>query len=186
MAPLFNLPSPRTGAEPARWCQLAGSISSLAIADAARTDTRPWLVIENGAQALEQRQAELRFYGGSDLPLWQLPDWEMLPYDSFAPHPDLISDRLRTLAALPHLTHGIVLVSIDTLPMRLPPRQYIESRSFQLRPGQQLGLVAAPAPPGPWAWACTSRPAGGPAALAARGGSGPRSGSRRPARAAQA
>ena len=140
MVPLFNLPSPRTGAEPARWCQLAGSISSLAIADAARADTRPWLVIENGAQALEQRQAELRFYGGADLPLWQLPDWEMLPYDSFAPHPDLISDRLRTLAALPHLTRGVVLVSIDTLPMRLPPRQYIESRSFQLRPRQQLAL----------------------------------------------
>ena len=140
MAPLFHLPSPRAGAEPARWCQLSGSISSLAIADAARTDTRPWLVIENGAQALEQRQAELRFYGGPDLPLWQLPDWEMLPYDSFAPHPDLISERLRTLAALPHLTRGVVLVSIDTLPMRLPPRQYIESRSFQLRPGQQLAL----------------------------------------------
>ncbi len=47
---------------------------------------------------------------------------------------------MRTLAALPHLTRGVVLVSIDTLPMRLPPRQYIESRSFQLRPGQQLAL----------------------------------------------
>ena len=70
MVPLFNLPSPRTGAEPARWCQLAGSISSLAIADAARADTRPWLVIENGAQALEQRQAELRFYGGFAIWWW--------------------------------------------------------------------------------------------------------------------
>ena len=140
MAPLFQLPQPRAGTEPARWCQLSGSIDSLAIADAALADTRPWLVVENGAQALEQRLAELRFYGGAELPLWQLPDWEMLPYDRFAPHPDLISERLRTLAALPQLTRGVVLVSIDTLPMRLPPRQYLESRSFALHPGERLAL----------------------------------------------
>ena len=142
MVPFFQLPQPRAGAAPVRWCQLTGSISSLAIADAALADTRPWLVIENGAQSLERRLAELRFFGGPQLPLWQLPDWEMLPYDSFAPHPDLTSQRLRTLAALPHLTRGVVLVSIETLPMRLPPRQYIEGRSFQLHPGERLGLDA--------------------------------------------
>jgi transcription-repair coupling factor (superfamily II helicase) len=142
MAPLFQLPEPRRGSEPARWHQLTGSLSSLAVAEAAARDTRPWLVVENGAQALEQRLAELRFYAGAELPIWQLPDWEMLPYDHFSPHPDLISERLRTLAALPKLTRGIVLLSLDTLPMRLAPRSYIESRSFQLRPGERLELQA--------------------------------------------
>jgi transcription-repair coupling factor (superfamily II helicase) len=29
-----------------------------------------------------------------------LPDWETLPYDSFSPHQDLISERLATLYAI--------------------------------------------------------------------------------------
>ena len=33
----------------------------------------------------------------------QLPDWEVLPYDQFSPLPDLVSERLATLARLPAL-----------------------------------------------------------------------------------
>ncbi len=33
--------------------------------------------------------------------LWSFPDRETLPYDPFSPHPDIVSERLRTLAALP-------------------------------------------------------------------------------------
>src|SRR5690606_15212499 len=47
-----------------------------------------------------QRLAEEIALFDPDLRVRLLPDWETLPYDSFSPHQDLISERLRTLHAL--------------------------------------------------------------------------------------
>jgi transcription-repair coupling factor (superfamily II helicase) len=53
------------------------------------------------AEPLEsQRLAEEIPIFSSKLRVRPLPDWETLPYDSFSPHQDLISERLRTLHAL--------------------------------------------------------------------------------------
>ncbi|MFO1427167.1 MAG: hypothetical protein U1F11_09355 [Steroidobacteraceae bacterium] len=56
-----------------------------------------------------------------------LPDWEVLPYDVFSPHAEIVSDRLLTLAELPQLLRrgGVLLVTADTLMQRLPPRAYV-------------------------------------------------------------
>ena len=70
---------------------------------------------------------------GAALRVLQLPDWEVLPYDQFSPLPDLVSERLRTLARLPALQRGILLVTAETLLQRLPPAGYM--RCAQLRAG---------------------------------------------------
>ena len=41
---------------------------------------------------------------------------------AFSPLPDLVSERIATLARLSTLQHGILLVSAETLLQRLPPR----------------------------------------------------------------
>jgi transcription-repair coupling factor (superfamily II helicase) len=71
-----------------------------------------------------------------------LPDWEVLPYDVFSPHPDIVSERLQTLAALPDMTRGILLVTAETLALRLPPLAYVAGRSFSLQVGDTLALDA--------------------------------------------
>ena len=133
---------PDTAQRQVSWRQLHGSTASLALAEAAAIADAPLLVIAANSRELEQRRSELRFYSDGQLPLLTLPDWEVLPYDQFSAHPDIISERLATLAALPTLRRGLVLLSADTIVQRLPPRSWIEARSFELAVGSTLALDA--------------------------------------------
>jgi transcription-repair coupling factor (superfamily II helicase) len=140
MSRLLNPPVPSTAQPQLRWHQLYGSARALALAEAARADRRLYVLITDAARELERLSAELGFFGGQPLPILSLPDWEVLPYDLFSPHPDIVSERLRTLYELPHLTHGCLVVTADTLMQRLAPRQYVRGRAFELRRGQALEL----------------------------------------------
>ena len=111
---------------------LRGSAASLALAEAAQDDQRPWIVIEPDNRSLDRRRAELAFFAPQGLPVLTLPDWEVLPWDQFSPLPDIISERLKTLAGLPDLRRGIVLVTIDTLLQRLPPRSWVATQVVRI------------------------------------------------------
>ena len=124
------------------WTGLHGSAAALALAEAARQDDRPWLVIEPDSRSLERRRAELGFFAREGLPVLTLPDWEVLPWDLFSPLPDIVSERLRTLAELPGLRRGLVLVTLDTLLQRLAPSGWVAARSFDLAVGDTLALEA--------------------------------------------
>jgi transcription-repair coupling factor (superfamily II helicase) len=123
-----------------RWTALHGSARALALAEVVTADRRPWVQVCRDARELERLAAELRFFGGDALEILTLPDWEVLPYDVFSPHPDIVSDRLRTLARLPALDSGILLLTIDSLLARLPPASFVQSRSFNLARGTQLAV----------------------------------------------
>jgi len=133
---------PDAGRPRVRWSRLHASATALALAEAAAADTRPWIVIEPDSRSLERRRAELRFFAPPELPVIVLPDWEVLPYDVYSPHADITSERLLALAELPTLARGLLLVSVDTLLQRLPPRQYVTGRSFSLAAGDTLALEA--------------------------------------------
>ncbi|MEY3725963.1 MAG: hypothetical protein RI971_540, partial [Chloroflexota bacterium] len=113
---------PDAGRPQVHWGELHGSAAALALVEAAAADTRPWLLIEPDSRSLERRRAELSFFAPKNLRILTLPDWEVLPYDVFSPHPDITSERLLALAELPTLERGIVLVTVDTLLQRLPPQ----------------------------------------------------------------
>ena len=132
-----RIPAPR---EHARWHQLYGSARSLAIAEAVEADVRPWLVIARDARELDQLRAELSFFLGGSRAIHVLPDWEVLPYDLFSPHPDIISERLAALAELPRIKSAVILAAADTLGQRLAPRGYVEGRTFNLAIGDRLPL----------------------------------------------
>jgi transcription-repair coupling factor (superfamily II helicase) len=134
------LPSPT--APEVRWGELYGGALSLAIAEAARRHAGPVLVLAAGAREAERLGEELRFYAGDDLPVLGLPDYESLPYDVFSPHPDITSQRLATLAALPGLQHGVVVLAVDALMMRLPPPGFVAGHTLVLAAGERLDLAA--------------------------------------------
>lgn len=123
-----------------RWNRLHASATALALAEAASGDQRPYIVIEPDLRSLERRRAELQFFAPPGLPLVTLPDWEVLPYDVFSPHPDITSQRLLALAELPTFERGLLLVTVDTLLQRLAPRRYVAGRSFALRIGDRFSL----------------------------------------------
>ncbi len=135
--PLSLLTTPRQ-----RWGQLHGAAAALAIAQLAERSARPLLVIAAGAREAERLQGEIEFFSPGDLPVRLFPDWETLPYDLFAPHPDIVSQRLTTLHGLPELSRGVVLVALGTLLQRLPPRQWIDAHVLDLARGEKLDLEA--------------------------------------------
>jgi transcription-repair coupling factor (superfamily II helicase) len=137
---VLNPPVPSAARRHLRWHQLHGSAAALALAEATHSDQRLYVVVADAARELDRLAAELRFFAGERLTLLALPDWEVLPYDLFSPHPDIISERLRTLFELPQTRQGCLLVAADTLMQRLPPRQYVQGRAFELTRGQALAL----------------------------------------------
>ena len=168
MPDLFKPPVPDASRPIVRWNQLYGSSAALALAEAAAADARPWVVVEPDSRSLERRRAELQFFAPAGLRLLSLPDWEVLPYDQFSPHADIVSERLLTLAELPTWRRGILLVTADTLLQRLPPRAYVAGRSFTLAVGDTLALDAFRARLVEAGYASVSQ-VGGPGEFALRG-----------------
>ena len=140
MPRLLNSPCPTAAQPHVRWPELHGSATALALAECMRGDSRLYVLIVPGARELERLAAELRFFSPAARRLYTLPDWEVLPYELFSPHPDITSQRLRTLYELPDATGGCLIVAIDTLLQRLPPTQYVRGRAFGLAVGERLAL----------------------------------------------
>ena len=141
----LSLPMPKPGQSRTYW-RAPASASALAhaVAAAASQHTGPLLVVARDNHGAHQLEADLHTLLGGDaeLPVLHLPDWETLPYDRFSPHPDIVSQRLATLARLPALTRGIVVVPVATLMQRLAPRSHVLGNRFDLKVGQRLDLDA--------------------------------------------
>ena len=141
-ADIFHPDLPPAAGRQLLWSGLYGSSFGLAVVSAAHDHDGPVVVVtpdNRRAQALED---EIRFYQGSDdsIPLLPYPDWECLVYDRFSPHQDIISQRLKTLAALPGLKRGIIILSAPNLMQRTAPQEYIAAHSFSVSRGDRLDM----------------------------------------------
>jgi len=122
------------------WERLHGSAVGLALGAAAERHDAPVVAVTADSRRAEQLAGELRFYGGGDV--LPFPDWECLPYDVFSPHPDIVSRRLLTLYRLPGLRRGIIVLPVQNLMQRLPPRDYVSGHSFVLSTGDRVDIEA--------------------------------------------
>jgi transcription-repair coupling factor (superfamily II helicase) len=120
--------------------QASGSSDSLWLAREARR-TRPLLALAASAQDAERLREEIAWFDPK-LRVHRLPDWEILPYDQFSPHPDLISERLATLWQFAHGDFDVGIVPVTTALQRLPPRSYLAGRTFALKAKSRLDLDA--------------------------------------------
>ncbi len=84
---------------------------------------------------------EIAFFA-PDLRCALFPDWETLPYDSFSPHQDLISERLATLWRISQRDRDtgadVVLVPATTALYRLAPPSFLAGYTFHFKLGQKL------------------------------------------------
>ncbi len=126
------------------WGSLYDSATGLAIANSAQTHTGITLIITKDTLSANQLEREIKFFysskADSPFPILNFPDWETLPYDTFSPHQDIISQRLKTLSQLPTLKHGILILSINTLMHRIAPREYLSQHSLALTIKQNIDL----------------------------------------------
>ena len=93
----------------------------------------------------QRLEAELPFFAPG-LRVAVFPDWETLPYDTFSPHQDLISERLATLWRL--LQHGsnadvdVVLLPASTALVRLAPPSFLAAYTFNFKQKEKLNEAA--------------------------------------------
>ena len=118
--------------------RLIGASASLAIVEIAGQLDGPLIVLATDPRHADQLEEEVRFFAADDLPVLHFVEWETLPWDSFSPHQDIVSQRLTVLSILPSLERGIVITSAPGLLTRLPPVDYVAARTLELTTGQTL------------------------------------------------
>ncbi|MDI1272501.1 transcription-repair coupling factor [Polaromonas sp.] len=128
----YTLPQPAGSADALLLAQLglrekaAGRLTAIVTADAAT------------AQRLLD---ELAFFA-PDLRCALFPDWETLPYDTFSPHQDLISERLATLWRISQHDKetgaDVVIVPATTALYRLAPPSFLAGYTFHFKVKQKL------------------------------------------------
>ncbi|MFM7507390.1 MAG: transcription-repair coupling factor, partial [Rubrivivax sp.] len=68
----------------------------------------------------------------------QFPDWETLPYDSFSPHQDLVSERLATLWRIHEGSVDLLLLPATTALTRLAPPAFLAGTTFHFKQKSRL------------------------------------------------
>lgn len=121
------------------WGELNNSNQALAIANAAQKHPGLTLVITKDTLNAQRLEEEIAFFA-EELPVLHLPDWEILPYDTFSPHQDIISQRLYTFSQLPLIKRGLLIVPISTLLHKTAPKEFLQANSLVIDMGQKLDV----------------------------------------------
>ena len=126
----------------------AGSADALLLARLGQRETaanRLTAIVTADANDAQRLIDEIVFFA-PELRCALFPDWETLPYDSFSPHQDLISERLATLWRL-HAAGSqrdkqagvdLVLVPATTALYRLAPPSFLAGYTFHFKVKQKL------------------------------------------------
>ncbi len=137
---LFLPELPNQVKQPVFWKGLKGCGDALAMATAILQQDNLFVIVTKDSHSAMSLEQELAFFLNGRLPILHFPDWEILPYDIFSPLPDIISERLKTLALLPETPRGALIVSISTLMHKLAPRDHVLANSFALQVGGNFNL----------------------------------------------
>ncbi|AEI76827.1 transcription-repair-coupling factor Mfd [Cupriavidus necator N-1] len=137
--PFLNLPLVKPGLRHSV-AGLRGSADALAVAAYARQhrERAPMLAVVCSHAVDAQRLAEEIPWFAPELRVRLLPDWETLPYDSFSPHQDLVSERLATLHDIQTGQCDVMLVPATTALYRLAPPAFLAAYTFFFKQGERL------------------------------------------------
>ncbi|MEO8020333.1 transcription-repair coupling factor [Polaromonas sp.] len=124
--------------------QPAGSADALLLAQLGlreKTAGRLIAIITSDAATAQRLLDELAFFAPA-LRCALFPDWETLPYDTFSPHQDLISERLATLWRISQHDKetgaDVVIVPATTALYRLAPPAFLAGYTFHFKVKQKL------------------------------------------------
>ena len=124
--------------------QPAGSADALLIAQLGLREKaagKLTAIITSDATTAQRLLDEIAFFAPS-LRCALFPDWETLPYDTFSPHQDLISERLATLWRIQQKNKDsgadVVIVPATTALYRLAPPSFLAGYTFEFKVKQKL------------------------------------------------
>ncbi|WP_070962996.1 transcription-repair coupling factor [Vibrio sonorensis] len=135
---ILNLVSPSEAGDKKFVGNLSGATLPLAIAELSAAYKGHTLLAVADPQTALKLQQEIEQFSSEEVCLF--PDWETLPYDSFSPHQEIISDRIARLYQLPTLTDGITIVPVSTLLQRQSPRDFLLQHTLMVKAGDLYSL----------------------------------------------
>ncbi|MGL6121576.1 MAG: transcription-repair coupling factor, partial [Shewanella sp.] len=134
-------PAVKNGTQIQTLSTLGGVCQAVTLASLARQHKGTTLVVTSDTPSALSLALELSYLlSKTGIKVRLFPDRETLPYDSFSPHQDLISQRLETLSQLSQIEQNIVIVPVATLMVRLPPKAYLSANVFVLKKGDSYKL----------------------------------------------
>lgn len=125
---------------------LYGSADAFALMQAAQqlsTEKKLFTIIVANASDAQRLQEEITWFLKNDstsLRCHVLPDWETLPYDTFSPHQDLVSERLATLYEIQNKQCNILIIPATTALLKLPPPSFLAGYTFFFKQGEKIDL----------------------------------------------
>jgi transcription-repair coupling factor (superfamily II helicase) len=138
---LSGLDLPSAARPHVRWAQLHGSALSLAAAEAAERHGGSTCIIAPSAAVADRLGRELEFFGAPRVSR-RFPDYETLPYEPISPPQDLLAERLLGLYQLARGDPATLIVDAGALLNRLPPPDFVTSRSLDLAVGERFDRSA--------------------------------------------
>ena len=122
----------------------AGSADALLLAQLGQREKstgKPLAIVTADASDAQRLLEEIAFFAPT-LRCALFPDWETLPYDTFSPHQDLISERLATLWRIQQRNKetgaDVIIVPATTALYRLAPPSFLAGYTFEFKVKQRL------------------------------------------------
>ncbi len=135
----FHLSLPQTPGDHKRIGNILPSSENILLAQMAKDHQGLVVVVTPDTSQAIQLQTVLSTLTTD--PVIFFPDWEILPYDLFSPHQDIISQRLSALSFLTRAKRGIFIVPMSTLMQKVLPPEYLQQNVFLVKKGDELNLT---------------------------------------------
>ena len=136
----LSAPALPAAGERRNWLGLSGAADALAAVNAAQRWPGLTLLLCDSTADARRAARDCRTFTAGSLDVLHFPDWETLPYDAFSPHQDIVSERIGTLARLPRLKRGLLILSLASALQRTAPRRFVDGACFDLTPGERFDL----------------------------------------------
>ncbi|MCU0889583.1 MAG: transcription-repair coupling factor, partial [Rubritepida sp.] len=88
------------------------------------------------------RLADALAFAMPEAEVLRFPAWDCLPYDRVSPNPEIVAERVATLASLttPPARPRLVLTTVNALVQRVPPEEVFEGAALALRRGTRVAV----------------------------------------------
>jgi transcription-repair coupling factor (superfamily II helicase) len=100
----------------------------------------PVIHIARDDKRLEALRVALRFFA-PDMPVFDFPAWDCLPFDRMSPNSDLSAKRMATLAAFAHGAvpkRYVLLTTLAAATQRIPARSVLSEAAFTACVGERV------------------------------------------------
>lgn len=130
-----------TGGEVRQIGGLCGSSRALFLSTLSGRTEMPIFVITPTEEAAEVLLKDLRLFSSwltTHTPVFSFPSWEILPYDTIPPHPDIIHERMYAYRTLSAGNRGVFVAPIHSIMQRVMSQDLLKEAIIEVNTGMQI------------------------------------------------